>query len=557
MADPVSLRACPKGLNFGLPLYRADDGYAVELANMIPRNGALCGRMPFRLTDGATAGASDEIPRWLHPYVDGTTTDLLSVDGRGRIIDAAATTILTTLSVAVSESVGFVFNNTLVMTLYPGAAPRTWNGTALATPAFTLPGAGPWSTLATTDITGGHPFKKRVWYWSYKTSEAIYTALDATAGVVSRFPLNTISKTGGNIKLITSLTMDGGGGADDLLVICLDTGETLIYQGTDPATDFEIIGRFQIPSPLCANAVALVGADTLICTSKGLIPINAYIKQGFGAPLVDWLLALNPEIESGCKLGNWNYAQIKHLQSYGLLILIMTGSSDEATANGCCFVMDTNSRAWTRFTSKQFGDSVAKTSYTFGGGGVGGSVSASIEFLDCGWLDVAEHDGHLWFTTWTAAQSIWRLLKYPNPDVGFTVGLVGSDADESNTIMGEIQSLVAWPFLELPQMMKGEHARHIVHVVPGHKLTRRQYGVCSDGDLTENFYADITDDIAPTANTPEGQTYNQTAVDFSYNGTYMMPYARFTHECGPFGGIDQAFRYESVKLFITPAEEKI
>ena len=90
---------------------------------------------------------------------------------------------------------------------------------------------------------------------------------------MSRFPLHYVAETGGNIVLIESLTMDGGNGPDDFIAFILDTGECLIYQGSDPANaaDWSIVGRFRVPPPLNGKCVTRIGGDSLMLTAAGLI----------------------------------------------------------------------------------------------------------------------------------------------------------------------------------------------------------------------------------------------------------------------------------------------
>lgn len=153
-------------------------------------------------------------------------------------------------------------------------------------------------TLEDSDVTGFCVHKGRVWYWSRKSDEPCYTALQARGGTLTRFPLQYVAETGGNIVLIETLTMDGGGGPDDLLAFVMDTGECLIYQGSDPGdpTDWALVGRFRVPPPLNGKCVTRVGGDSLMLTKAGLIPLQNYIKAAFGQTQVDWLEKINPKI---------------------------------------------------------------------------------------------------------------------------------------------------------------------------------------------------------------------------------------------------------------------
>lgn len=288
----------PEGMRWDLADYGPQPNLCKLLLNATFNEGAYVPRPLFQ--QSLTTSTYNDTADWLHRYQAGVTERLVLVTAGEDVVSitsANAVTSVHTGAGSVTESVGFNVNSLLVYTLYPAAAPRSWDGSTDAAPSFTLPIAGDWSALTTSDIAGGFPFKSRVYYWSPKTNELLYTALLATAGTVTRFPTENVSRTGGGILWCSSLTQDGGDGPDDLFVIGLNTGEDLIYQGSDPASDWEIIGRFEIPPPLNANCVCRLGGDLLTLTRKGLYPVQQYIKDQMSQVTAGWLRAVNPYIE--------------------------------------------------------------------------------------------------------------------------------------------------------------------------------------------------------------------------------------------------------------------
>lgn len=250
------------------------------------------------------------------------------------------------------ETNSFNFNGVMVMCLYGAAGPYTWNGTTFASLSVTLPGTGDWASLATSNIIHGHPFKGRVYYWSPDSDEFLYTALHATGGTVTEFPLDTLSQAGGGIQMITSLTMDGGSGPDDFLVIVLTTGETVVYQGSDPgsADDWSLVGRFHLPIPVNAGASAQMGADTIILTKRGLIPVQQFIKQGFGNTGVGWIDAINPRLDQLLNYGGpyQRGHRIAYCPDSGLLAVVVSGID----GGNLLYAMDLQSQSWARLELK-------------------------------------------------------------------------------------------------------------------------------------------------------------------------------------------------------------
>jgi hypothetical protein len=348
MADEGLIRivADPAGMRWDVPDYGHVHNPCKLLVNATYNEGAYVPR-PMIITE-LNSSTYTATANWVHRYVAGAVDQLLLVTSSGRVevYDGTTLTQIFNLSMSVTESVAFNFNSKVGYTLYPSGAPREWdNSTSQAIP-LTRPATGDWASLADTDIAGGHPFKGRVFYWSPKTNELIYTALGAIGGTLVRFPTETVSQTGGGVKLCTSLTMDGGNGPDDLFVIILTTGECLIYQGDDPgdAKAWEIVGRFNLPVPINANCVVRIGGDVLMLTNKGLIPLQQYIKGQLGQITQPWLRQINPYIE---RFFSWSIiitsinARLRYSDGENKLFVHMRGS-----ANGITLVFDVRNGTW-------------------------------------------------------------------------------------------------------------------------------------------------------------------------------------------------------------------
>lgn len=531
-----------RGLHFGLPLQRAQDGYALELYNVICRNGVVGTRLPFDRLSTPSA-----LPYWLHSYVNGTTTSLIGVAKDGTIRRFLPTeAAVASLTAGITESVGFNFNGLLVWTNYPTNAPRTYDGAAIATPAFTLPATGDWATLTTSDITGGCPFKGRVFYWSFKSDEFLYTALNATAGTVSAFALKNIAQTGGNIKMITTLTMDGGVGQDDLLCFILDTGEMIVYAGDDPSSiaSFQKVGAFKIPPPLAADGVTRMGGDTLIGTANGLIPVQNFITQGFGAIEADWLKALNPELQSWYSYLETARIRPCHIANRGLLVVIVE-QGPATTDYSTMFVMDTTSRAWSRFVIYEDGGGVAFAA--FSRGGVGVAANHGLQYNTSHHFHaIVEHSGQLYASAYKPDDTANNVVKYNLNSAAANLSDFGATEQPIRMLMG------------LPFQAQVEET-----VIVGNML---QFAVATSQLITSHTLHHMFNGAYPTVNQftdatdyTQGLSGNLEVLNTKKqlgggSGWSYAPVVIVDYFCNRGTGWDQGIRFEGLRVWHNPMQ---
>jgi hypothetical protein len=533
---PVPVR----GLHFGKPLIRPFDGYALELSNFIPRNGGLCSRLPMSELNNPAAQ-----PDWMYSYVNGSTTAMIGVAANGTVrrflpTDAAVVSLTT----GITESVGATVNGLLIYTGYPTNPPHSYDGTTDGTPSYTLPASGDWSTLTTSDMTGLCVFKGRVFYWSFKSDELLYTALNAHAGVVSAYPLKNVSDTGGNIKLITRLTMDGGTGPDDLMVIFLDTGEVLIYAGDDPSSagSFQQAGRFDLPPPVYADSVAQMGPDSVVLTEKGLVPVQAYIKQGFGSPQVDWLDAINPEIESWFKMRTLTIrGRVRHFKRNGFLA-VMLGESSSNTA--ALFVMDTTSKGWTRFAFAHDADAANGTSrkqasMTYGGvtfplSGMQYSESHEVRAM-------VEHRGVIYLSARRKSDSRKQVIKY-----GDTAALTSGDFADT---IGRVELHCIHPFAPAPTKIQLTRFMQAIAINTAQIVKSRSYGAMFDGIASEvNLFTSSA--FLNSESTQNSEEYICAGAGWCVALTVKLQ-VWYSYDFG----WDQAVRLEIARLDAVPTEQ--
>ena len=88
-------------------------------------------------------------------------------------------------------------------------------------------------------------------------------------------------RVGGGGPLRIRRCPDSGAGQDDLCVFVSTEGEVAIYQGANPAdaSDWALIGRYDIGEPVGKNATLRAGGDLVIATKDGMVPLSQAMQK--------------------------------------------------------------------------------------------------------------------------------------------------------------------------------------------------------------------------------------------------------------------------------------
>lgn len=154
------------------------------------------------------------------------------------------------------------------------------------------PGTG--TTVRDLPISGGNPnpealkhihiFKSRSYFATGTEPAFWYSAVNALGGTLTRFPIDRVASTSGNVIDINSWTRDGGDGPDDFFVIFLDTGEVIAYAGSNPgdATDWALVGRYKLGRVLTSTQF---GGKLHVVTDQdyNILP-DDLLTEGVGTP---------------------------------------------------------------------------------------------------------------------------------------------------------------------------------------------------------------------------------------------------------------------------------
>lgn len=358
MPEVITLKAPIGGINSRESRVDLDPRYSVLTQNMVVERGVLTPRRPITAAqfynnspggdfyflipmikdngDIVHAGMTDEGEVW---EGDGDTGFTLDAD---RFI-ADLGVSLTTMPIYT------VFNGTTLLA-YNGAAPRQFDSPNDTVTTLSFTG------VTATELAGCHSFKSRVYWWRANDDSFWYTAIGAPAGTVTEFPLSSISRTGGKILRILSLSRDGGSGPDDYLSIFLTTGEILVYQGSNPgdANDWAIVGRYTAPQAVSARSYANVGGDIIYLTARGLMSVQSVMSNNGFEPMSGPLGMINDDLQNQLKKQRNaflpNLTSVTFAPSSGLLFVFLTpDTSDNYSARGV-YVFDVDSQDWSEWT---------------------------------------------------------------------------------------------------------------------------------------------------------------------------------------------------------------
>lgn len=145
--------------------------------------------------------------------------------------------------------------------------PRQWDGTTWTTPAFTGVTGG------NTTLVSAFSHQSRRFYIQADTTDVYYSAIDATAGALTLFPLGPPLQRGGSIIAGSTWSRDSGTGMADAAVFISSEGEVLVYRGTNVASDWALEQRYNLGRPIGRRCVRRFGGDLSILTEDGLVSL--------------------------------------------------------------------------------------------------------------------------------------------------------------------------------------------------------------------------------------------------------------------------------------------
>jgi len=244
---------------------------AVKLVNWIPRGSYVQSRGGYGVHASGLGGPVQTLAAYRG------SVELLLAAANGSIWDVTGTKF--TVGTGYASNRWQVANHSTKLVLANGMdAPQVFDGTTMTAANFT----GSPVDFTPSTMWSLNSFKGRMFYWAKGVQAFWYATAGAYQGVMTKFNMASQLQTGGSLVQMVTWTLDSGSGVDDLAAFIFSTGETLIYQGSDPGdvNDWSLIGRFQIGEPMGPRAHAKSGGTEIIITRDGYIDLSVALKDG-------------------------------------------------------------------------------------------------------------------------------------------------------------------------------------------------------------------------------------------------------------------------------------
>jgi hypothetical protein len=367
-----------KGINDLDPLAAMDPTYCIELNNWFPSTGSLISRGGYQ--EWATDIPSPVVTLIPMNMADGTRKLFAATDTG--IYDVSAKGASPPLSYAISDGyvkyVQFstVATNYLVVANEPDT-PLFSDGTTwapfVAAGVPTLPGEI--SGIAPSLLTSVSSFKNRLWFVQGGTMTAWYLPSGAMAGVAKPFYLGGFFKRGGALLEIIDWSANTNDGLHNSIAFRSTTGEVLIYQGDDPdaivgdlLSPLILQGLFFTSAPIGGKSSVRFGADTVLLTRMGLVPLGALVSGNATDALYEGLLSsrnisrtITRIVRSSGYNPNW---ELQNYPTLNAIIILIPASGGYPAAQ---FVMNSLTGAWCKFDLPAQCMAYTGTSLYFGG----------------------------------------------------------------------------------------------------------------------------------------------------------------------------------------------
>lgn len=341
-AQSQSIPAPTGGWNARDPIALMPPTDAIKLINWIPTTSDLELRNGF--IQHSTGLGSGVVETLIEYNPQSGTSDLIAA-ANGNIYDASAASA-SSLGSGFSSNrwEGVNFRNLLIMANGIDQ-PQQYNGSALSDATYT--GSG----LTDEDLFCPVIYNSRIYFLEANTASIWYGSVNTAVGALTQFDFQSLLKRGGALKWAGTWSQDSGDGLSEYFVVCSEKGEVVVYQGTYPGdtNTWAIAGVYYLPVPIGRRSVIRTGADLMIITEQGVIPLSSVISQG---GMTTGYQAMTDKVRQA-----FTAAARAHRGSFGWegfvyprrdlgIVNIPTNEGSAAEQ----YVINTITGAWTRFT---------------------------------------------------------------------------------------------------------------------------------------------------------------------------------------------------------------
>jgi hypothetical protein len=343
VATPSIIQAPTKGWSANSLPVKAEEGTSLILENWFPEATSIRPRKGFtEQTTGITGGVET-----LMPYVSGSTQKLFAA-GNDAIYDVTSAGVLGAAVQSSLNSTKFIYTNFATaagqyLFMVNGAdAARHYNGSSWVQPVIT--------NVTSSDLSYVASHKSRLFFVEKTSTTIWYLPVDSIAGAATAFEVGSQLRRGGYIMAIASWSVDSGDGMDDLFVIWSSEGEVLVYAGTNPSSDYALVGRYSTGNPIGARCLFPIGGDLAMLSEDGVLALSSVMRFD---RLTTKEKALSAKIVDEYRRVVKGYAgefgwQMVTLPKASMALINVPGDGDAGAS--VQFAYNVSTKAWSRFT---------------------------------------------------------------------------------------------------------------------------------------------------------------------------------------------------------------
>lgn len=343
-ARGVTIPAPVEGWDAITPLAAMPETRAITLVNMFPQPGYVEIRKGHKSHSIVGAAAVESLMPYHALNSDG---DKLFAACTGNVFDVTAVATatvsadLTGMANARWQHTNFSTSGGNFLWICNGAdKPRTYDGSAWATATLT--------GITSTDVIAATAFKERLWLVRKDQISPAYLEADSVQGTATVFDLVGVFNKGGFLQAIGSWSRDGGDGPDDHIAFITSQGEVAVYTGTDPSNDFLLTGVFEMGAPLGRRCVTKVGADLVVVSNDGVVPLSRALVTDRAAVITATINKLiQPVVNQSARSYGANFGWELVAYPRGTRAILNVPVTENVTQEQ--YVMNTVTGAWCRF----------------------------------------------------------------------------------------------------------------------------------------------------------------------------------------------------------------
>lgn len=197
-------------------------------------------------------------------------------------------------------------------------------------------------------------YKNRLYALAISDASMWYGGFEAITGAMTQYDFQSVLTLGGQPWYIGPFSMTGGDITQEYFAVISEQGEVLLYQGDYPGSaNWSLVGHYFLPAPVGQRSFFNWRSDILIITFDGLVSLREYIGTPVGQDyryLSDNISTAYRDIVEATSANIDLSSGIVYPRGLYLLINFISGVEFPYTCTQ--FVMNTQTRAWTKFTGQ-------------------------------------------------------------------------------------------------------------------------------------------------------------------------------------------------------------